>query len=203
MATRKSKNQDQERLDPASMERVIALLEPQDGSKPGTKKDACQILGITYNTTRLTSLIEKYKEAKATEKARRAERRGKPATPVEISYTISSYLEGETVESISSSLYRSSGFVKSILETYHVPIRQAAHSYFRPGLVPDQAMRDTFKVGEKVYSMRYDSLAEVRSEFKPGVYCLFLLAEKWKQFCYQPSYELASLEHLASAGVKL
>ncbi|MCZ6169704.1 hypothetical protein, partial [Campylobacter ureolyticus] len=64
MATRRTKNADNERLDDASIERVIALLEPKDGTKPGTKKDACAILGIAYNTTRLTTLLEKYKEKK-------------------------------------------------------------------------------------------------------------------------------------------
>jgi hypothetical protein len=203
MATRRTKNADSERLDDASLERVIALLEPKDGSKPGTKKDACAILGIAYNTTRLTSLIEKYKENKARDAARRAEKRGKPATEAEISYVISSYLEGSTVEAISNSLFRGPAFVKAILYRYSVPTRQSAHSYFKPEMVPEAAMRDTFAVGEKVYSMRYDSLAEIKSEFSPGVYSLFLLSEKWKQFCYQPAYELASLEHIRKMGIAI
>lgn len=203
MATRRTKNSDSERLDDASIERVIALLEPKDGTKPGTKKDACAILGIAYNTTRLGSIIEKYKADKAKDAERRAEKRGKPATPGEVDYLISSYLEGNTVDAIARSLYRGPAFVKSILVRYGVPIRQAAHSYFKPGLVPDLACKDKFDIGEKVYSMRYDSLAVVRSEYSPGVYSLFLLAEKWKQFCYQPSYELASLDHLRKAGVTI
>lgn len=77
-----------------------------------------------------------------------------------------------------------------------MPIRQTGHSYFRPGLVPDEAMRDEFKVGVKVYSMRYDSLARIDGEFKKGVYRVFLLSEKQNQFAYQPAEELASLEHL-------
>ncbi len=87
MATRKSKNADSERLDDASMERVIELLD-----KKGTKKEACEILGITYNTTRLASLIEKYKEKKAKDAERRAEKRGKPASQGEIDYIVSTYL---------------------------------------------------------------------------------------------------------------
>lgn len=201
MATRRTKNSDSERLDDASMERVIALLEPKDGTKPGTKKDACAILGIAYNTTRLTSLIEKYKDDKAKDAARRAEKRGKPATEGEISYTVMAYLEGAAIDSIASSLYRGATFVKSILAKYHVPIRQSAHSYFRPEMVPDEAIRDSFKIGEKVYSMRYDSLAVIKSEFSPGVYSVFLLSDKWLQYAYQPAYDLASLEHLRKAGI--
>lgn len=204
MATRRSKNADSERLDDASIERAIALLEPKDPAvKPGTKKDACAILGIAYNTTRLASIIEKYRETKARDAAMRASKRGKPATPGEVSFTITSYLEGSTIDSISNALYRSPLFVKGILIKYSVPIRQAAHSYFRPEMVPEAAMRDSFKVGERVYSMRYDSMAEIRSEYQPGVYLIFLLSEKWVQFAYQPAYELASLEHIRQAGITI
>jgi hypothetical protein len=196
MATRRSKTSDTERLDAASIEKVIELL-----ANKGTKKAACEILGITYNTTRLGSIIDKYLADKEKDAKMRAEKRGKPATPAEINYVITTYLEGGTIDGISGTLYRGSSFVKSILEKYAVPIRQSAHSYFRPGLVPDDAIRDTFKIGEKVYSMRYDSLAVVKSEFKPGVYGLYLLGEKWKEFCYQPAEELASLDHLRKMGI--
>jgi hypothetical protein len=203
MATKRSKNADTERLDASSIERVIALLEPTDDSKPGTLKDGCAILGITYNTTRLRAILEKYKEDKARDAARRAEKRGKPATAAEIDFLITSYLEGSTVDAISSSLYRGTSFVKSILANYGVPMRQSAHSYWRPELVPDEAMRLSFKIGEKVYSMRYDSMAIVRSEFKPGVYSIYLLGEKWQEYAYQPAEELASLEHLRKMGINV
>lgn len=202
MATRRTKNSENERLDDASIERVLTLLEPTDGSKPGTKKDACAILGIAYNTTRLAALLEKYKERKASDATRRAEKRGKPATSAEVSFVIQSYLEGATVDHISTSLYRSATFVKTILERNSVPIRQVGHSYFKPGLVPDEAVRESFKVGEKVYSMRYDSLARIDAEFKKGVYRVFLLSDKQNQYAYQPAEELASLEHLVKLGVK-
>ena len=193
MATKRT---DTERLDDTHLEHVIKMLEPKDGGKAWTKKEACAYLGITYNTTRLGTLIEKYKDKKANEAKRRAEKRGQPATDAEISYCVQSYLEGGTIDSISSSLYRSSTFVRNILDRFAVPIRNQSHSYFRPGLVPEPAMRETFKVGEVVYSMRYDSLAKIKKEFKPGVYHIYLLSEKQQQFAYQPSEELASLEHL-------
>lgn len=201
MATRKPK--DEERLDDTSIERVIKLLEPKDGSKPGTKKDACQILNISYNTTRLGTIIEKYKERKAKEAERRAEKRGKPATKAEIEYVIKSYLEGDTVDGISKALYRSANFVNGILHGNGVPIRQSAHSYFRPGLVPDEAVRETFQINEKVYSMRYDSLARIDKEFAKGVYRIYLLSDKWLQYGYQPAEELASLDHLRKLGITI
>lgn len=205
MATRRSKNEE-ERLDDASIERVIELLEPKEG-KPGTKKEACQILGIAYNVTRLAKIIEDYKKAKAREAERRAALRGKPATNDEIVFVISEYLEGATIDSITKSTYRPVNFVKSILEKNAVPIRATSHDYFRPELIPEGAVRDRFAVGERVYSARYDSIAEVEKESKgkngEWVYRIWLLAEKWKQYAYQPVEELASLEHLRAIGVKV
>jgi hypothetical protein len=203
MATRKSKSSDSERLDDAHMERVISLLEPKDQSKPITKKEACQILNITYNTTRLGALIEKYKDNKARDAAKRAEKRGKPATEAEIQYAIQSYLEGETVDAISKSLYRGPTFINSILDNCGVPRRQSAHSYFKPTLIPEACMRESFKVGEKVYSARYDSLAVIEGIFKPGQYRIYLLNERHSQYAYQPAEELASLDHLRKLGVNV
>lgn len=198
MATRKSKNADNERLDDASLDKAIELL-----ANKGTKKDACAILNISYNTTRLGTLIEKYLEKKKYEQSKRAEKRGTPPTTAEINYVISSYLEGDTVDSISNSLYRSSSFVNSILHKYDVPIRNIPHNYFKPRLIPDGAVRDSFSIGEKVYSARYDSLAKIHGEFAKGVYRIFLLSDKWQQFAYQEAAELASLEHIRKLGVNV
>ena len=50
-------------LDDIHIEHVIKMLEkPADGTKAWTKKECCAYLGIAYNTTRLNTLIEKYKE---------------------------------------------------------------------------------------------------------------------------------------------
>ena len=204
MATR-IKN-DSERLDEAHFERVIAGLEPLEG-KAMTKKDACAILGIAYNVTRLSALIEKYKENKARNLERREALRGKPATRDDIIFVIGEYLDGNTIDAISKSTYRSAGFVKTILEKYSVPIRSTAHDYFRPELIPDGAMRIRFLIGEIVYSARYDSLARVDTEqlsTKHGyVYRIWLLSDKWKQNAYQEATELASLEHLRELGVRV
>ena len=204
MATKRTKTNDSENLNDAAYEHVIKMLEqPVEGTKAWTKKECCNYLRIAYNTTRLASLIEKYKENKARESARRAEKRGTQATPAEVSYAVQSYLEGASIESISDALYRGSVFIKSLLLKHDVPMRNTSYDYFKPGLVPDEAMRDSFKVGDKVYSMRYDSLAVIKSEFKPGVYSIYLLSEKWSQYAYQEAAELASLEHLTKLGINV
>lgn len=203
MATRKTRAEI-ERLDDASMEKVIAALEQE---KPVTKKVACEMLAIAYNTTRLASLIEKYKEAKARDAARRAALRGKPATQDEVTYIIQEYLEGSTIDALTKSTFRPANFVKHVLEKYSVPIRATSHDYFRPELIPEGAMRERFSVGEKVYSARYDSTATIDAEYshktEGWVYRIWLLADKWLEYAHQPASELASLEHLRVLGVRI
>ena len=203
MATRKTRAEI-ERLDDASMEKVIAALEQE---KPITKKAACDMLAIAYNTTRLASLIEKYKEGKARDAARRAKLRGKPATQEEIVFVIQEYLEGATIDAITKSTFRPANFVKHILESNAVPIRATSQDYFKPELIPEGAAKDRYAVGERVYSARYDSVATVETESKgkhgDWVYRIWLESEKWRQYAYQEACELASLAHLRTIGVRV
>ena len=208
MATRRKSATEDELMTPANISKVIRLLEPtEEGVKPITKKDACAMLGMSYNTTRLGTIIEDFKKTQARNAERRAALRGKPASKEDIIYIISEYLNGETVDSISKMTYRSPTFIKNILEANAVPIRVPGHSYFNPELVPDGAVRDRFKIGEIVYSARYDSLARIDMETKTEkygyIYRVWLLAEKWLQSANQEAYELASLEHLRELGVRI
>lgn len=208
MATRKTAIEE-DKLTDANFQKVIYMLAPPEGSefKAWTKKEACQFLGIAYNTTRLGTLLEKFKEKKDRDAQRRAALRGKAATADEISYAITEYLSGETIDSISKSTFRSSTFIRKLLEQYAVPMRSVGHTYFHPQLIPDEASRTVFKVGEIVYSARYESLARVDAEAKHphhgNIYRIWLLADKWKQSAWQPAEELASLEHLRKIGVKV
>ena len=206
MATRKPK--DDKLLDDAHLERVISLLEPtEEGVKAISKKDACQILNIAYNTTRLGTLIERYKEKKAREHKRRSELRGKPLTPEEIAYTIGEYLEGISIEEISRSTYRSREKITQALAESNVPTRPASYDYFKPELIPDDATRERFKVGEIVWSAQYDSAAKIEKEDTHStwgfIYRVWLLSERWKQYAHVPACEIASLEHLRKLGVRV
>jgi hypothetical protein len=208
MATKKRSELEQELMTDTNILRVIGLLEPKDTTtKPITKKDACQILGMAYNTTRLATIIEEFKQKRERDAQRRAALRGKPATKDEICYVIQEYLEGQPIDAISKSSYRGTAFIKAILEEHAVPIRVPGHTYFKPELIPDGAVRTRFKVGEVVYSARYDSTARIDTE-QPHtehgwIYRVWLLADKWKQSAYQPAEELASLEHLREIGVRV
>jgi hypothetical protein len=207
MATKKRSASEEELMTPANISKVIRLLEPEEGVKPITKKDACQILGMSYNTTRLGTIIDEYKKTQARNAERRAALRGKPASKEDMVYIISEYLNGETVDSISKMTYRSPTFIKNILEINAVPIRVPGHTYFDPQMIPDGAVRDRFKVGEIVYSARYDSIARIDLEQKTDkygfIYRIWLLSDKWLQSAYQEASELASLEHLREMGVRI
>jgi hypothetical protein len=208
MATKKRSELEQELMTEANILRVISLLEPKDVAvKPITKKDACQILGMAYNTTRLATIIDDFKAKRDRDARRRQALRGKAATTEEVTYIIQEYLEGNTVDAISKSTYRGATFIKAILEKYAVPIRATSHDYFNPELIPDGAVRDRFNVGEVVYSARYDSTARIDTEQSHPqhgwVYRIWLLADKWKQSAYQPAEELASLQHLRELGVRI
>ena len=208
MATRKS-DVENDKMTPSNIEKVIYMLSPPEGSgyKAWTKKEACQFLGMAYNTTRLGSILETYKEKKAREQSRRAALRGKPATIDDIHYAITEYLSGEPIDSIAKALYRGTSFVRSILEKYSVPLRTAGRSYFKPELIPDGAARDKFKLGEVVYSARYQSLARIDAEalhtVHGNIYRIYLQDDRWKQSAWQPASELASLQHLRELGVKI
>lgn len=208
MATRKKSASEEELMTDANISRVIRLLDPQEeGVKPITKKDACQILGMAYNTTRLGTIIEAFKEKQARSAKRRAELRGKPATREDIVYIISEYLGGEPIDAISKMTYRSPTFIKRVLEEHAVPVRVPGSSYFKPELIPDGAVRERFRVGEVVYSAKYDSTAliesEVHSKVHGWIYRVWLLSDKWLQSAWQEHYELASLEHLRELGVRI
>lgn len=196
----------EEDLSDSNIEKVIKLLESESKETKITKKAACEYLGIAYNTTRLGTLIESYKNKIAHRDKMRKERRGKPATQDEIQYVVREYMGGSPVSRIADDLYRGSQFVHSVLESMHVPVRPKSQNYFKPELIPDNAVRTEFAIGEKVYSARYDSLARIDAlveEKSEKVYRIYLTDEKWQMNAYQPASELASLENLIKAGIKL
>lgn len=207
MATVRKSEAEEERMTDANIAKVIEMLNPTEPEvKPWTKKDACAYLGMSYNTTRLATIIKTYEERIKYEREKRAEKKGKPATESEIIFVIQSYIEGETLDAIAKSLYRGSSFVKSILINNAVTFRPVSHDYFNPALIPDNAIRNRFNIGEVVYSAQYNVNAEIRSEqlHSSGVYVyrVWLLGDQ-QQFAYVPVYELASLEHLRLIGVKV
>jgi len=195
-----------EKLTDANLQRVITLLA---GEKPITKKAACEILGITYNVTRLQNLIDDFNAKAENRRVQREKKKGTSATKAEMQSIVVDYLkDARSITDIAEGIFRSPNFVKNVLIRCGVPIRSSEHDYLNPPLVPEESLKEEYAAGETVYAVRYSSLATIRGEFVDGkgqkVYRIWLEDEQWQQFAYQPYWELMSLSHITDTlGVKL
>ena len=139
------KKKSYEKLDDTNIKRVITALEEES---PISKKDACEMLNINYNTTRLSKIINNFKEEQEHRKARMAKNRGKPASSDELKEMIEMYLDGQAVTDIAKYLFRSPAFIKGNLDKIGVPTRVAEGQEF---IVPDECVKYEFEVGEWVW----------------------------------------------------
>jgi len=221
MAVKRVKQKDHENLTDVNITRVIELLE---STPPITKKTACEILNISYNTTRLNNIIEGFKERKATQKRLRDANRGKPLTDDEKSSIIESHLKGETLIDISRSIYRPVALVRSVINNLGVPKRVSGEERRYPLFLPDSCVAEEFHPGQKAWSAVYHAPCEVLKEV-PGkkyeeeygckcyqIYVIEPLDDALDTFpnikvggfnAYSTAYNLGSLEHLLEYGIKL
>jgi len=206
------KKKKHENLTQENIRHVIELLSTQ---KPITKKEACEILNISYNTTRLNKIIEEYEEKAEYTQKRKNMNKGKKAQPHEIQTAVIEYLQGESVSEIAKGMYRSSGFVKAILEKIGVPQRPASKDDREKGaFLPESCVAEEFSPGEKVWSAQYHSPAIVEREittldkYESKGYAVYIL-EKSEDFnvggfkAYTLACELGKLLHLEEYGVNL
>ena len=140
-----------------------SLLNPSSSQKPITKKEACDILNIAYNTARLSKIIESYDEQRDYTKKRKASLRGRPASAAEISEAVTDFLGGHTITDISKRLFRSVGFIRAILEKVGVPQRPAnKEERLNPHYFPDECVSTEFAYGEIAWSSIYHSTVIVK-----------------------------------------
>ena len=218
MAARsKVKAKEHENLTEANIKKVIDLLEAE---KPISKKDACEILNISYNTTRLAKIIEGYRAELVEQQRRRAANRGKPPAPYEIQSIIEGYLDGDSVTDIGKRIYRPASFVKEVVEMVGVPQRVVGADYRNPGIIPDQCMRDEFESGQVVWHARRHCMAivlehKVNAKAKECNYYQVYVIEPIEEISpYFPqyqgyggyydgayAYDLGCLDHLKEYGV--
>jgi len=158
------KSKSYEKLSDTNIEKVVSLLE-QDN--PITKKEACNILNIRYNTTRLAKIIEEWRDTQDFRERRKAQNKGKMATKDEIRMVVQSYLDGDNISNIAQSIYRSSSFVRNIIERLGVPqkLAESDHEGKRRAMLPEQCVSEKFQIGEKVWSPRNNKFAEIIEEF--------------------------------------
>ena len=158
-----------ERLEPANVKKVIGLLEQDEAI---TKKEACEILNIRYNTTRLQRIIDDYNEVWEYREKRKSQNKGKGATRDEIKSIIEYYLDGDNISEIATRTYRSNAFVKAVLERVGVPekLSKEAHSKcyrHKYQMLPEECVRDKFEDGELVWSVKDNGIAKILRELTP------------------------------------
>ena len=215
MRTKKHEN-----LTQANITKVIELLNPTDGSKPITKKEACGILNIAYNTTRLGNIITEHLEMMEFRAKRKAQNRGKAATAAEIQDVVKAYLDGDNVSEIAKSLYRSPAFVKAIIDRIGVPQKLSMTDYEgrRNAMLPEQCVAEEFEPGEKIWAIRQNYPALVQRELQPElakekgfrVYLCYTIEATQDdlektffphlsfagKYCVLPAYDMGRLRHL-------
>lgn len=192
-----------EKLDEASLDRVISLLA---STPPITKKEACEILNISYNTTRLNSIILEHEEKVARRKKLYASKKGTPFEEAEVANIVKWYLQGTEVSEIAALLFRPNSAINRILDDLGVPRRPRGKDNYTPTLLPDECIVTSVKPGDIVWSAFYDAAAEViksagLSRDKTPVYQVYVFQasegrRKAGFYANQRIEELGSLEHL-------
>jgi hypothetical protein len=180
-------------------DRVLEYL-GLDGS---TKKVACEMLGINYNTKRLNQLLEDYVEGIERDKRIRAQKRKEPVKKEEVINMITDYLSGASIAELSETYYRSAQVINYHIEKHGAKLRSNDKiDELNPPMLPDECVAETFEIGEFVWSAKYGSVARICAKYK-NAYRIKVVNESMNQYAYQPAYELGSLKHLSDLGVNV
>lgn len=210
------KKKEGEKLTDTNIKHVIDLLAKE---KPITKKEACSILNISYNTKRLGDILEEYKSNQEFKELRKAQNKGKAATESEVKQVVESYLSGENISNISKSLYRSAGFVKSIIEKLGIPQKSIGGDKSSVAWLPDQCVSNTFSPNEKVWSAVYHAPAIIIEEllgyekYTSKAYRMYILEKSSNNedslvvagvagfYASSLAYDIGSLRHLEKFNI--
>lgn len=229
MVARRVKAKDHEDLSDSNIKRVSEMLE----EKSINKKQACEMLKISYNTTRLDKIITQFHADQEYKKKRREMNRGKPASQMELQEIARSTLQGDSIQEISKRLFRSPVFVKNCLERLGIPDKPKGEERIKPTLLPELCVSEDFVPGEIAWSAVYHAPCIIKQEIKPGhglpglsnrdyektygsklyaVYILEKMDSEGTYFshvtsggfnAYSLAYDLGKLSHLQNLGVNL
>lgn len=166
-----------------------------------TKKDVCAFLGIAYNTARLGTLIEEYISGVERDKEQRRLRRGKPVSQDEVVNVIEAYFSDDSISDIANRFYRSEVMIKAILEKHGALLRDNKADPLNPSFLPDNAVAESFEIGELVWSAAYSCVAEIKAKCGEDGYRIYLLDRDNHRYSNQYTYDLGSLRHLQDLGV--
>ena len=214
------KKKSYEKLDDKNIQRVIDAL---DSKKPITKKEACEMLNISYNTTRLSNIINDYEDTKRHRRKMMDKNRGKPASKHDLQEMIMGYLTGSPVSHIAKQMYRSPAFIKGNLDRIGVPTKVAEGETFIP---PDECVKYEFEVAEWVWfndahpdakggkagiivkegkspRLEAEGIKGYRIEYyvpiewKEGMWISWWPGiRRFKSYTFKRAYDLASIQHL-------
>ncbi|AJF40866.1 hypothetical protein [Vibrio phage JSF12] len=134
----------------------------------GTKKGACEILGVSNNKT-MEQRIAEWKSSQETSARLRKEKRKQACSPEERANLIEAYFDGDSFTDISERFYRSVAYVKHILYLSGALLREnsAEASPLNVPLLPDECvlLEADFRVRERI-SFEAESLAVFETEKK-------------------------------------
>jgi hypothetical protein len=226
---RRVKKKDHENLSEANIQKVINLL---NDKTPISKKEACSILNIAYNTTRLQRIIDDYEDKVSYRELRKKQNRGRAATSTEIAEAVERFLSGDSIAEIAFGLFRSPAFVKGIIERVGVPQKTDE----KVDYLPEECISESFADGELVWSAKYSAPAIIEREisvdyqaeqlgfsdvnyekkYSSKCYAIWVLQrhdedaeDLWARVktggfnAFSLAYDLGKLEHLKEYGVKL
>lgn len=168
----------------------------------GTKRGACDILGVSNNKT-MESLIDEHLERKVRDRELRAKKRKTAVDKAELVGIITDYLAGASLSELSSIYYRSTNVLQHHLEKNGALLRvNETIDVLNPPALPEQCVVSEHSVGDFVWSSKYGCIAQVKALFQDA-YRIRVWGEGVCEYSYQPAEELGSLQHLLALGVNL
>jgi hypothetical protein len=190
MVARGIKVQEGEKITPANIQRVLDGL---SAKPPISKADACGILNIKYNVSRLAKILEEYNTKQENEERIRKSRQRTDLSDADKRGIIEDYLKGISLTTIANSIYRTPYIVKKFLESENLLFKDWEY-------IPEELICEDYVAGDIVYSVKYNSTAEIQScfgedkRFGGMVYSIWLVENQ--MYAYQPSYELVDLRSI-------
>ena len=118
---RRIKKKESENLSDTNIRKVINLL---SGNSPITKKEACGILNIAYNTTRLQRIIDEFEETQAYREKRKSQNKGKAATKDEVADAVTRFLSGDPISDIAVDYIVPQGLSKPLSNGQEFPKKE-------------------------------------------------------------------------------
>lgn len=175
-----------ENLDDKTIRKVIKQL---DKDVPITKVEACKLLNISYNTTRLNNILSSYTEKRKNRSRLMSRNRGLAWTAQDSKYLIIEYLTGRALADLKEILYRSTLALKLRLKELKIPLHDYSTTYMKPSLLDEGHIVEDIENGSIVWSARYNCVCEIVDKRGSNNYLLWLLGSH-RQFAFQPWYEL-------------